>query len=267
MCSLVSVFTLFYLILENMSTNVRKFRFPCYIWHFDPRRNDSRYLIHICLFVPPPPFPSRYLIQLCLFGTLPIVVTWFICLFGPPHSSLLDSYMFIWTPLLPFCIYQKVYISQRFIYYEIEVHKCVYIIHKINLLYGDNGTVVHVCSTYKKCNFLWYRNESTQVYDIWERIRLELPVWVRKCAFRWDDLPYTFSQPGWVHLWDFKVLQAGLGEGVGGEVGRGTASCLTRVKSVNILAIMNKDGLDPGADSVLRLRSSGAGLDVVQVLW
>ena len=33
MCSLVSVFTLFYLILENMSTNVRQFRFPCYIWH------------------------------------------------------------------------------------------------------------------------------------------------------------------------------------------------------------------------------------------
>ena len=28
-----SVFTLFYLILENMSTNVRKYRFPCYIWH------------------------------------------------------------------------------------------------------------------------------------------------------------------------------------------------------------------------------------------
>ena len=33
MCSLISVFTLFYLILENMSTNVRKFIFPCYIWH------------------------------------------------------------------------------------------------------------------------------------------------------------------------------------------------------------------------------------------
>ena len=33
MCSLVSVFRLFYLILENMSTSVRKFSFPCYIWH------------------------------------------------------------------------------------------------------------------------------------------------------------------------------------------------------------------------------------------
>ena len=31
MCSLFSVFTLFYLILVNMSTNVRKFHFPCYI--------------------------------------------------------------------------------------------------------------------------------------------------------------------------------------------------------------------------------------------
>ena len=26
-------FYTFYLILENMSTNVRKFQFPCYIWH------------------------------------------------------------------------------------------------------------------------------------------------------------------------------------------------------------------------------------------
>ena len=34
MCFLVSLFTLFYLILENMSTNVRQFRFPCYILHF-----------------------------------------------------------------------------------------------------------------------------------------------------------------------------------------------------------------------------------------
>ena len=33
MCSLVSVFTLFYLLLENMSTTVRQFRFPCYILH------------------------------------------------------------------------------------------------------------------------------------------------------------------------------------------------------------------------------------------
>jgi len=33
MCSLVSVFTLFYFILGNMSTNLRKFRFPCYIWY------------------------------------------------------------------------------------------------------------------------------------------------------------------------------------------------------------------------------------------
>jgi len=33
MCSLFSVFALFYWILENMSTNVRKFSFPCYIWH------------------------------------------------------------------------------------------------------------------------------------------------------------------------------------------------------------------------------------------
>ena len=31
MFSLVSVFTLFKLILENMSSYVRKFRFPCYI--------------------------------------------------------------------------------------------------------------------------------------------------------------------------------------------------------------------------------------------
>ena len=31
MCSLLSVFTLFYLILENMTTNVRNFRFSCYI--------------------------------------------------------------------------------------------------------------------------------------------------------------------------------------------------------------------------------------------
>ena len=31
LCSLFSVLTRFYLILENMSTNVRKFRFPCYI--------------------------------------------------------------------------------------------------------------------------------------------------------------------------------------------------------------------------------------------
>ena len=30
LCSLFSVFTLFYLILENMSTNVRKYCFPCY---------------------------------------------------------------------------------------------------------------------------------------------------------------------------------------------------------------------------------------------
>ena len=33
MCCLFSVFTLFYLILKNMSNNGRKFRFPCYIWH------------------------------------------------------------------------------------------------------------------------------------------------------------------------------------------------------------------------------------------
>ena len=44
LCVPFFVFTLFlfnlrkhvnnlYLILENMSTNVRKFRFPCYIWH------------------------------------------------------------------------------------------------------------------------------------------------------------------------------------------------------------------------------------------
>ena len=31
LCSLFSVFTLFYLILENMSTNGRKCCFPCYI--------------------------------------------------------------------------------------------------------------------------------------------------------------------------------------------------------------------------------------------
>ena len=31
LCSLFSVFTFFNLILENMSTNVRKFSFPCYI--------------------------------------------------------------------------------------------------------------------------------------------------------------------------------------------------------------------------------------------
>jgi len=29
--AMFSVLALFYLILENMSTNVRKFRFPCYI--------------------------------------------------------------------------------------------------------------------------------------------------------------------------------------------------------------------------------------------
>jgi len=29
MCFLFSVFTLLYLILKNMSTNVNKFRFPC----------------------------------------------------------------------------------------------------------------------------------------------------------------------------------------------------------------------------------------------
>ena len=34
MYSLFCVFTLFYLILENMSTIVRKFCFPCYIWHY-----------------------------------------------------------------------------------------------------------------------------------------------------------------------------------------------------------------------------------------
>ena len=33
MCYLVSDFTLFYIIFENISTNVRKFRIPCYIWH------------------------------------------------------------------------------------------------------------------------------------------------------------------------------------------------------------------------------------------
>ena len=32
-CYLFSVFTLFYLILKNMSNNVGKFRFLCYIWH------------------------------------------------------------------------------------------------------------------------------------------------------------------------------------------------------------------------------------------
>ena len=33
MCSLFSVYTLFYLILESMSASVRKFSLPCYIWH------------------------------------------------------------------------------------------------------------------------------------------------------------------------------------------------------------------------------------------
>ena len=37
LCSLFPVFALFYLILENMSTNGRKFRFPFYVWHSWPR--------------------------------------------------------------------------------------------------------------------------------------------------------------------------------------------------------------------------------------
>ena len=49
MCSLVSVFTLFYLMLENMSTNVRQFRFPCYIWHL---WRDVVYNLFISLLPP-----------------------------------------------------------------------------------------------------------------------------------------------------------------------------------------------------------------------
>ena len=66
-------------------------------------------------------------------------------------------------------------------------------------------------------------------------------------------------QPGWGHRW-FLVLSLGPpppppllpreGGGVeslrgtfSGDWGRGTVSCLTRVRSVRILAIMKRDGL------------------------
>ena len=49
MSSLVSVFTLFYFIMENMSTNVRQFRFPCYIWHL---WRDVVYNLFISLLPP-----------------------------------------------------------------------------------------------------------------------------------------------------------------------------------------------------------------------
>ena len=50
MSSLFSVFTLFYLVLENMSINVRKFSFSCYIGHLVPP--IVLYLVGITLFEP-----------------------------------------------------------------------------------------------------------------------------------------------------------------------------------------------------------------------
>ena len=45
MCSFFSVFTLIYLILENLSTNVRKYCFPCYVDTCDVVYNLFIYLL------------------------------------------------------------------------------------------------------------------------------------------------------------------------------------------------------------------------------
>ena len=49
MCSLFSVFTLFYVISGDMSTNVRKFRFPCLFDTCDVVYNRSIFRLSIVL--------------------------------------------------------------------------------------------------------------------------------------------------------------------------------------------------------------------------
>ena len=62
----------------------------------------------------------------------------------------------------------------------------------------------------------------------------------------------------------------GLVGGTVGEVGRGTLSCLTLVRSVRILAIINKEGLEAftePASVLLSLRSSGASISGLHRDW
>ena len=66
MCLLVSLFTLFYLILENMSTNVKQFRFPCYILHFVTLCIIGCHLLNLIIYLVEPNF-ANWKLGICGF--------------------------------------------------------------------------------------------------------------------------------------------------------------------------------------------------------